>query len=134
MVKKYDPRLFWTFDNPIAEDELQEATIVDMQIKSGLITRNQATQDTPWPAVPEGDDLFMPGTQKTPQMIVEEHEAGLKAQAEGLKMDGQRVKNDAKAAGIKERQAAKAKKDKAEKRAIVRANQLLAKMEEMISG
>ena len=92
----YDPRLFWTFDDPIAEDELQEATIVDMQIKSGLITRNQATQDTPWPAVPEGDDLFMPGTQKTSD-DGRRTEAGLKAQAEGLKMDGRRVKNDAKA-------------------------------------
>lgn len=140
VVKKYDPRLFWTFDNPVAEDELQSATIVDMQWKSGLMTRNQATQDTPWKPVPEGDDLYMPSTQATPEMIKQSHEAQLDAQQKQLeqgdqqiKQGDQKLKNDAKAAGIKERQAAKAKKDKAEKRAIVRANQLMAKMEDMIS-
>src|SRR6185369_5333840 len=102
--------------------------------------RNQAIQDTPWPPDPDGDELFMPGTQKTPAMILAEHEANLKAQEatikQGdaqLKQGDQKLKNDAKAAGIKQRQADKAKKDKAEKRAIVRANRLIAKMEEMIN-
>lgn len=140
IVKKYDPRLFWTFDNPIAEDELQEATIVDMQVKGGLISRNQATQDTPWPPDPDGDDLFMPGTQKTPAMILEAHEASLKAQEAAvkqgdaqLKQGDKKINNDAKAAGIKAKQD-KAKAAKSEKRAIVRANQIMAKMEEMINA
>jgi Phage portal protein len=80
LVKRYDSRLFWVFDNPIAEDELQEATIVDMQVKSGLISRNQATQDSPWPPDEMGDLRFMPNTMATPDMLVQAHEQQMATQ------------------------------------------------------
>lgn len=120
LVRKYDPRLFWVFDSPIAEDELQEATIVDMKIKAGIMTANQANEDEPWPPRDDGDDPFIPGTLMTPAMILEAHEAGLKAQEEATKQGGEKVKNDAKA-----------KQQKSEKRAVMRANRLLAKLEAM---
>jgi hypothetical protein len=77
LTRKYDPRLFWAFDGAIGEDKLQEATIIDMQVKSGLITWNQANADSPWPPRPDGDQVYIPGTLTTTDMIAEQHKQGL---------------------------------------------------------
>jgi Phage portal protein len=85
LVRQYDPRLFFAFDESVPEDEERKAKIIDMQVKNGQITWNQANADSPWPPRPDGDEVYIPGTLTTTAMLTEKHEMGLetaKAMAE----------------------------------------------------
>lgn len=79
-VQRFDPRLFFAFDSAIAEDELKDAQVTDLMLKSGRVTINQANEETPWPPVPWGDEPWMPGTLVQPSMAAERHQAGLEQQ------------------------------------------------------
>lgn len=88
LVREFDNRLCFAFDPCVPEDEERKARIVDMQLKSGLITINQANEESQWPPAKWGDAPWIAGTLKQPDMITEAHETGIKAIEEGAKEDG----------------------------------------------
>lgn len=110
-----DPRLFFAFDSCLREDEQQKAAIIDMALKNGSITINQANQESQWPPAEWGDEPWMAGTLVQPSMAMERHEQGLKqgeqaiesgeqadeigadAHEHGKKMDKAQLEQDAKA-------------------------------------
>lgn len=84
LARRYDERLFFAFDDSSQEDKEQEARIIDMGLKSGRITINEANVDSPWEAKDWGDEPWMPGTLKQPEMLRQAHEQGMVAQKAGV--------------------------------------------------
>lgn len=123
LIRKYDDRLFFAFDESIPEDEERRAKIMDMQVRNGTITWNEARSETPWDSRPDGDDVWISGSLATPEMLAEKHETGLKTALMGA---------EAKAAGPKPPAAATEKKSEpsGEERSVLRrADRLLRKLE-----
>jgi hypothetical protein len=83
-VRMYDPRLFWEFDPSLPEDEELKAKIIDMKLKNGSITINQANLESEWPPVEWGDEPWIAGTLVQPSMAREKHELGLKTGEAGI--------------------------------------------------
>lgn len=79
LARLWDRRLSFAFDPALAEDEESRAKVVDMQLKNGQITINQANEEGKWPAVPWGDEPWIPGTLVQPSMATEKHEQELES-------------------------------------------------------
>lgn len=79
IVRKYDPRLFFAFDNPVKEDREREAKIIDLAVKNGTMTINQANADNGLPPVPWGDEPWLPNTMSQPSKIYELNDATIAA-------------------------------------------------------
>jgi Phage portal protein len=77
LVKTFDPRLFMRFDPALPEDDEVRARVIDMKVKNGTLTINQANEEERWPAVPWGDEPWMAGTLVQPSMAIEKHQAGI---------------------------------------------------------
>ncbi len=77
LARLYDRRLCFNFDPALPEDEISKATVVDMQLKNGQITINQANEEGKYPAVPWGDEPWLPGTLAQPSMAKEKHEQSM---------------------------------------------------------
>jgi Phage portal protein len=77
LFRQYDDRLFVAFDESVPEDEERRAKIMDMQVRNGTITWNEARTDSPFPPRPDGDQVWIPGTLATTDMLTEKHETGL---------------------------------------------------------
>lgn len=84
LVQTWDPRLFMKFDPVLPEDDEKRAKIIDMKLKNGSLTINQANEEERWPAVPWGDEPWLPGTLVQPSMAVEKHELGLETARAGI--------------------------------------------------
>jgi hypothetical protein len=76
-VQQFDPRLFFAFDPAIQEDSESKEKVIAMRLASGRTTINQENEEERWPAVPWGDEPWMPATLKQPSMMQAEHEMGL---------------------------------------------------------
>ena len=94
LVQRYDPRLFFAFDSAVEEDKEREAKIVDMGLKSGRITINEANLDSPWEPKDWGDEPWLPGTLKQPTMLGEAHEQGLEQIKAGVEQTQNATAND----------------------------------------
>jgi hypothetical protein len=138
LVRRSDERLFFAFDPAVGEDELQEATIFDMGLKTGRFTINETLKETEYEDKGWGNAPWIPGTLKQPDMLIEAHEAGLKQQEQAtdagsaqqqLAEDGQ--KHDQKMAEGKLAVDKKtvSKKQAAEKRSIAALDDLIRTME-----
>ena len=77
LVRTFDQRLFFAFDDCVPEDEERDARIVDMKVKNGLLTINQANEDSQYPPTAWGDEPWLPGTLVQPSMAMERHQQGL---------------------------------------------------------
>ncbi len=77
LARTWDRRLSFAFDPALTEDDEANAKIIDMQLKNGQITINQANEEGRWPAVPWGDEPWIPGTLVQPSMAQEKHEQGI---------------------------------------------------------
>lgn len=93
-ARKFDPRLFFAFDPAVEEDKEREARIVDMGLKSGRITINEANVDSPWEPKPWGDEPWIPGTLVQPTMSQQRHEQGLETAKAGLEATKDEVAGD----------------------------------------
>jgi len=80
LIQRYDPRLFFAFDPTLPEDEELKTKIVDMQLKNGSITINQANEEKQWPPVEWGDEPWISGTLVQPSMAIEKHQQELESQ------------------------------------------------------
>ena len=78
-VRRWDDNLFVAFDNPLKEDREREAKIIDMAVKNGTTTINQANADNGLPPVPWGDEPWLPNTMSQPSMIHELNKATITA-------------------------------------------------------
>jgi HK97 family phage portal protein len=54
-------RLFFAFDNPVAEDAERRARIFDMYLRNGTLTINDVRPELGYDAVPWGDEPWNPG-------------------------------------------------------------------------
>jgi hypothetical protein len=79
IVRRFDPRLFMAFDGAIGEDKEANARIIDMKVKAGIITGNEANSDEPWTPKPWLEEPWIPGTLVQPSMAQERHDQGLEA-------------------------------------------------------
>lgn len=95
LVHTFDNRLFFAFDSCVPEDEERDARIVDMKLKSGLITINEANQESEWTPKTWGEEPWLPGTLVQPSMAIEKHEQGLKAGDADIEQAQNATKNDA---------------------------------------
>lgn len=135
LARRYDSRLFFAFDAANPEDEEKRAKIIDMQVRNGQITWNQANADSPWPEFPEGDERFIPNNLATPEMLAQKHESGLKA-TEAKAAGSDRESGRPPAAKAKA-QGGAAKSDdttEAERRVLRRAERVLRKLEREIES
>jgi hypothetical protein len=121
LVRQWDPRLFFRFDEALPEDEESRMKVVEMRLKNGLTTPNQENEEGKWPAFPEGDEHWIDGTRKTMGMILEQHTQAMQTQQTMMestqtkddlasdsqdhthKMDKERFKLEKKAANENER-------------------------------
>jgi HK97 family phage portal protein len=71
IIKQWDRRLFFAFDDPMRLDEEAQARVFDMKIKNGSMTINQANQETGLPPVPWGDAPWQNSMLAQPDMIEE---------------------------------------------------------------
>jgi hypothetical protein len=88
LARRYDERLFFAFDGAIGEDKEINAKIIDMKVKAGIMTGNEANAEEPWTPKPWLDEPWIPGTLVQPTMAQERHEQGLEtaqAQAKAAK-------------------------------------------------
>ena len=77
LVRTFDDRLFFAFDDCVPEDKERDARIVDMKLKNGSITINEANQEEQWEPKAWGDEPWLPGTLVQPSMAMERHQQGL---------------------------------------------------------
>jgi hypothetical protein len=61
-AQEVDARLFFAFDNPVEEDAERRAKLVDMGIKNGTVTINEARRESGDPDVLGGDEPLLAGT------------------------------------------------------------------------
>lgn len=87
-IRRYDPRLFFAPDPALAEDDEANQKVVDMQLKSGQITINQANEETQWPPVEWGDEPWLPGTLKQPTMLEQSHQMEQSTGAAAIENEG----------------------------------------------
>jgi HK97 family phage portal protein len=78
-IRRFDPRLFFAFDNPVKEDRELEAKIIDMAVKNGTMTINQANADNGLPPVEWGDEPWLQNTMSQPSKIRELNDATIAA-------------------------------------------------------
>ena len=74
LVRGFDNRLFFAFDACVPEDEELAARIVDMKLKNGSITINQANAETEWPPVEWGDEPWISNLLTQPTMLTEKYD------------------------------------------------------------
>lgn len=84
LAKKYDPRLFFSFDASLPEDEELKTRVIDMKLKNGSLTINEAREETPFGNVEWGKEPWLPQTLVQPSMKQEQHEQGIMASKAGL--------------------------------------------------
>ena len=124
LVRRFDPRLFFAFDESVPEDEERKAKIQDMQVRNGTLTWNQALAETPWPPRPDGDQVWVSNSLATTDMLQEKHETGLETA---------KITADAKAAGPAKPAAGPAAKNPAESKRertlMRRADRILRRLE-----
>jgi hypothetical protein len=102
-VQQYDPRLFFSFDASLPEDEELKTKVLDMKLRNGSLTINQANEESQWPAVPWGDEPWIPGTLTQPSMAIATHEQGLEAAKVGVeqtKVGVDKIKNETNNADV----------------------------------
>jgi Phage portal protein len=123
VARKYDQRLFFAFDGAIGEDREQTAKIIDMKVKAGLVTGNEANSEEPWDPKPWLDEPWIPNSLVQPSMAVEKHEQGLET---AKQLANQPKPGQGPAAGPPK------KEDKAERALLRRAEKLLGRLEREI--
>jgi hypothetical protein len=112
LAQRFDERLFFAFDCAIEEDKEREAKIVDMGIKSGRITINEANTDSPWEPKEWGDQPWLPGTLQQPTMLTEAHEQGIETAKAGVdKTRNETDKHDMSASDFADRKSADSAKN-----------------------
>jgi len=79
LVRQWDDRLFFAFDNCFKEDEERDAKIMDMKIRNGSLTWNQANLDSEFPPHPDGDEPWVPTNLAPLSKLKEIHDAQIKA-------------------------------------------------------
>jgi len=79
IVKQWDDRLFFAFDNAFPEDDEREAKIWDIKLKNGSAVINQANEESGLPPVPWGDEPILPTTMAPLSKILELHDSAMKA-------------------------------------------------------
>jgi hypothetical protein len=79
IVRQWDRRLFFAFDDPYRMDEETQAKVWDMKLKNGSATINQANEDTGLPPVTWGDEPWMQNTMAQPSNIEKLNEATIVA-------------------------------------------------------
>jgi hypothetical protein len=95
LARMCDPRLFFAFDPVVQEDEVANMTCVQMRLDAGLTTPNQENEEGKWPAFPEGDEHWIPGTKKTMSMILAEAQQAQEQHEMGLEQGEASMENEA---------------------------------------
>ncbi len=94
-VRMFDERLFFAFDSCLREDEQQKAQIIDMALKNGSITINQANLESQWPPAPYGDEPWMSNSLVQPSMAMEAHEQKLEQGDQALQQSDAEMSDSA---------------------------------------
>lgn len=94
IVRTFDQRLFFAFDDCVPEDEERDARIIDMKLKSGLISINEANEETQWTPKWYGEEPWIPGTLVQPSMAKERHQQGLEQGQAAIKQTQTSTAND----------------------------------------
>ncbi len=103
VARMWDKRLSFAFDPALPEDDEAKAKVIDMQLKNGQITINQANEEGRWPAVPWGDEPWLPGTLVQPSMALEKHEQGLQAEQAAIDQGDAEIDHGAKGLELQEK-------------------------------
>jgi Phage portal protein len=77
IVRKWDHRLFFAFDNPVAADREMDAKLFDMAVKNGTMTINQHNAELGLPLVSWGDEPWLPNTLAQPSVLTKMNEAAV---------------------------------------------------------
>jgi hypothetical protein len=101
---KADPRLFWGFDSPLAEDEERDANVTLIRVGGPVTTPNEARAEKGQPPVEGGDELMFPSTMTPLSRLVEEPEPDAEQQGQ-QQGQGQEQDDDQGDAGDAERSA-----------------------------
>lgn len=79
IVQKWDYRLFFAFDDPVRPDEETQARIIDMAVKNGVMTINQANEESGRPPVPWGEQPWLSKQLGQPDMLEKLNDAQIAA-------------------------------------------------------
>ena len=71
MAQRVDPRLFFAFDCPVEQDQEKRQKIVDMRIKNGTLTINEARAESGDEPVEGGDEPLVLSTLKPLSLVLE---------------------------------------------------------------
>lgn len=85
LARMCDPRLFFAFDPPLGENEIEQAQVDKIYVDMGARTINQVNEETQYPAVPWGDEplvnknlvpitLLIEQAQQAMQQAQEQHD------------------------------------------------------------
>lgn len=122
LVRTFDQRLLFAFDECVPEDKERNARIIDMNLKNGRVTINEANQEEEWTPKPWGDEPWMPSTLVQPSMAQERHEQGLEQGNAAIEQTQNATANsdvpESEAMKAKERDKEKDKKKSKESRSI----------------
>ncbi len=88
LARMFDPRLMFAFDHGLAEDEIAKQTVVDMQLKTGQITINEANEEGKISPKEWGDEPWLPQTLVQPSMAQEKHDQALEQGAKAMESMG----------------------------------------------
>ena len=74
LARPVDDRLFFAFDDPVRRDEERDAKVIDMQLKNGFLSINEARADDGLEPVEWGDEPWLPNTLMQPTAAAEARE------------------------------------------------------------
>lgn len=71
LVRQFDARLYFQFDSPIADDELQQAQIDKIYVDMGAVTINELNEERKYDLKPWGDVPLVAGTLVPVDTLIE---------------------------------------------------------------
>ena len=74
LARPVDDRLFFAFDDPVRRDEERDSKIIDMQLKNGFLSINEARAADGLEPVEWGDEPWFPNTLMQPTAAAEARE------------------------------------------------------------
>lgn len=89
LCRPVDPRLFFAFDDPVQRDVQRDAMIVDMAVKNGTKTINEARAEEGLEPVDWGDEPWLANTLTQPTAAAEAREAEAETEAKAKAIEAQ---------------------------------------------
>lgn len=92
LARRFDPRLIFSFDPALPEDEEARQKVIDMKLANGQTTINKVNEETNEPPHPWGDEPLIDKNKLPLSLIIQAHQMSMTSQATNI--ENQKTKTE----------------------------------------